>query len=255
MGAALFVFGDAFGQPSRHALIRHLQRDDVAELVPERGFPLEVARRTRLRRVERDHAAETRAQRADHAGQAERPDGEIVVLGEHLDQDGPLRRELVLGRHRAERLVRERDGVFLEDRGFFLAQLDDQIAVANGLELVERVEQAERVERDDIVRVDLERGFERRTRLGLVARAEQLRAEVGERARVVGRQRQRPCASAPPLLRTGSYARRVRRPRGTRRRDSARWPAPWRPRLRTPVACPRRTPAPPACRERRGSTG
>ena len=43
-GALLLVHRDAFGEPARHALVRHLQRDDVRELVPQRRFPLELAR-------------------------------------------------------------------------------------------------------------------------------------------------------------------------------------------------------------------
>src|SRR5207249_7498731 len=41
----LLVHRRAFGEPPRQALIRHLQRDDVRQLVPERRFPLKFARR------------------------------------------------------------------------------------------------------------------------------------------------------------------------------------------------------------------
>ena len=51
----LLPLGDAFGQPARHALIRHLQRDDVAELVPQRRLPEEIADGTS------GHAAASRA--------------------------------------------------------------------------------------------------------------------------------------------------------------------------------------------------
>ena len=44
-----FVHRDAFGEPPRHALPGELQRDHVAELVPERRLPVEVARRPRFR--------------------------------------------------------------------------------------------------------------------------------------------------------------------------------------------------------------
>ncbi len=165
----------------------------MSELVPQRRFPQEIAGRlARVRRVERHHAAEARAERADHPGQSERAHGEVVVLGKHLDQNRALRLELILRRHRLQRLVRESDDVFLQDRRFVLVQPHDEIAVADGLELVERIEQAEQVEGDDVVRVDRERGVEGRARGGLVAGAQQLRAEVGERTRIARRQNQRP---------------------------------------------------------------
>ena len=65
----------------------------MRELVPERGAPVELTRRAGLGRVHGDDATETGAERADHAWQAERPDGEVVVPWEHLDEDRPGRRE------------------------------------------------------------------------------------------------------------------------------------------------------------------
>src|SRR5256885_16435272 len=70
---------DALGEPARHALIRHLQRDDVAELVPEGRFPEEVPRRPSFdtRRIERDDPAEARAERANHARRSEEHTSEL----------------------------------------------------------------------------------------------------------------------------------------------------------------------------------
>ena len=113
--AALFVDRNAFGQPARDALLRHLQRDDVRELVPQRRLPGEVARRLGARRVHADDAAEARAERADQAGQAEVADREVVVDRKDLDEDRPLRRELVGRGQLLERLVRQRDGVLAKD--------------------------------------------------------------------------------------------------------------------------------------------
>ena len=127
----------------------------MAELVPQRGLPQEVAGLlTRARRVERHDAAETGAKRADHAGKPDGPHREVVVLREHLDQNRALRRVLVPLRHRLECFVRERDDVFLEDRRFILVQPDDEVAVADRLELVQRIEHLEHVERRDVVRID-----------------------------------------------------------------------------------------------------
>ena len=109
---------DAFGQPARHALVRQLQRDHVRELVPQRRAPVELAGRARLGRVERDDAAEAGAERADHAGQAERAHREVVVPREHLDQDRPVRREVPALGERGQRLARQRRHVFAHHRRF-----------------------------------------------------------------------------------------------------------------------------------------
>ena len=84
------VDGNPFGQPARDPLLRHLQRDDVRELVPERGLPAERSRRPRSRRVERHDATEAGAERADHPGQTEVADGEVVVVGKISTRIGPV---------------------------------------------------------------------------------------------------------------------------------------------------------------------
>ena len=189
--ALLLVLRDAFGEPPRHALVRHLQRDHVPELVPQRRFPLEIARRARLRRVHRDDAAEADAEGADHAGQAERAHGEVVVAREDLDENRTARRELVARRHRVERLVREGDRVLLQHRRLVLVHAQDQIAVAHGDELIEAIHHLQEVVGERVVRVGLERRLERRARARLVARAQQLDAEIGERAVVLRVERER----------------------------------------------------------------
>ena len=87
----------------------------------------------------------------------------------------------------------------------------DDVAVAHGDELVQRVEHRQQVERDLVVRIVLERGFERGARLGFVAGAQQMGAEIGERARIaVERQtfaRQRHRLVEPVVVR-GQLARR-----------------------------------------------
>ena len=93
--AAFFVDRDALGQPARHALIRHLQCDDVRELVPERRLPRERPGRLGLRRVHAHDAPEAGAERADEAGETEVADREVVVDRKNLDEDWPFGRELV----------------------------------------------------------------------------------------------------------------------------------------------------------------
>ena len=44
---ALFINREAFGEPSRNLMIRHLQRDDVHEFMPERAAPIERVRLAR----------------------------------------------------------------------------------------------------------------------------------------------------------------------------------------------------------------
>ena len=67
----LLELGDAFGEPPGNPLVRHLHRDDVRQLVPERRLPQELSRRLRLRRIERHDAAEAGAEGADHARQTD----------------------------------------------------------------------------------------------------------------------------------------------------------------------------------------
>jgi hypothetical protein len=86
--ALLFELRDAFAEPPRHAVARHLQGDDMRHLVPERRFPAELARRPRAWRIKRHDTSETRAERAEETWKAERAHGEVVVLREHLDEDG-----------------------------------------------------------------------------------------------------------------------------------------------------------------------
>ncbi len=184
----LLELRNPFREPARDALVRHLNRDDVGELVPEGRFPLELAG-SRFRRVERHDTAETDTERVEHARQAGDSHREVVVLGKELDEDRSLRRELVARREAVERLMRERNRVLLQQRGLVLLELEDQIAVADGDELVERVQQVEHVLGRLVIRIELERGFERLPRAGLVAGAEQVRAEIGQR-------RARPAAAA-----------------------------------------------------------
>jgi len=59
-----------------------------------------------------------------------------------------------------------------------------------GDELVEHVHHAEQVECDPVERIDLERRLERRARGGLVSGSQQVRAEIGERPRILRIERQ-----------------------------------------------------------------
>ena len=184
VGAALLEHRGAFGEPARHALVRQLQGDDVGELVPQRRRPVERAGRARPGRVEGHDAAEAGAERADHAGQAERADGEIVVAREHLDQHGPARRDVVALAEIGERLARQLLDRVAHQRQLLRVDLQDQIADGDRLETVERVEHRQRVVGDDVERVAAERRVERRARRGFVAGAQQVHPERGLRARI-----------------------------------------------------------------------
>ena len=81
--------------------------------------------------------AEAGAERADHAGQAERAHGEVVVLREHLDQDRPARRDAValateLGERLARQLHRPAPASARTSSG---CSLSDQVVVGDRLEL------------------------------------------------------------------------------------------------------------------------
>ena len=126
----LFVLRDAFGQPARHALVGHLQRDDVRQLVPQRRLPLELAGG----RAFGESIVTTRPKQAPSApimpGQPDVPDGEVVVLREDLDEDRPLRRELVALRQRVERLRASGTAYSRITRRLVWMQADDEVAVA-----------------------------------------------------------------------------------------------------------------------------
>jgi hypothetical protein len=69
--------------------------------------------------------------------------------------------------------------LFLQHGHFVFAEAEHEVAVADRLELVEGIHQPEQIERDDIEGIDGKRRVERRARGGLVARAQQMDAEVG----------------------------------------------------------------------------
>ena len=136
----LLVDGDSLGQPARDSLLRHLKRDDVGELVPQRGLPAERARGPRPRGIERHNATEARAERANHAGQPQVTNGEVVVVREDLHENRAGRCELVAGRQCRERVLRERNGIFAEDWRLVAMHFQDEIAIANGDELIQLVQ-------------------------------------------------------------------------------------------------------------------
>ena len=98
---------------------------------------------------------------------------------------GPTGRELVLLRKGGQGARDDRQRVGLQDVGLLRVEAHERGAVRERLEPVERVEQAQQVERDDVVRIGLERALEHLSRPGLVARAQQVHAQVRLRARVV----------------------------------------------------------------------
>ena len=156
----------------------------MRHFVPERRFPLELARRPGFRGIHRDHAPEADAERAGHAGQPERSDGEVVVLRKNLDQDRALDGETVARGDGLERLPRDPHRVVTEHRRLVLVHLqDDVVARLDRHELVERVHHLQQVERDHVEGIGLERRLERNARGGLITRSEQVQAEVSERPR------------------------------------------------------------------------
>src|SRR6185503_8012118 len=125
LASMFFVDRDALCQPPRYAVLRHLQRVDVRELVPQRGLPAELAGFARRGRVHHHDLAETCAQRALEAGEAHRPYGKVVVLLKDFDEDRTLRREAIAGGECLTRLLGEWNRVGAKDRGFVLRKLED----------------------------------------------------------------------------------------------------------------------------------
>ena len=234
--ALLLVDRDAFGQPARHALIRHLQRDDVRQLVPQRRFPLELAGRPR---VAANPSSTTRPKQAPSApimpGRPSVAHGEVVVLREDLDEDRPLRRELVSRRQRLRApgaRAASRTPAAPALRPCCMRTTRSPSRTVD--ELVERVHHLEQVV-GDACRTDrrlneassaVRAPGSSPVRSRCMPRSAESRGVRADRAPARG-------ASAPPLRRTDSCARPARRRRGTPRRSAARSPAPWRLRLRT----------------------
>jgi len=178
-----FPHRNALGEPTGHALIGHLQRDDVRELVPQRGLPRELAWWSRLRRIERDHAAEAGAERADHAGQPEIAYREVIVYRKDLDENRPLRRELVLRAEHLQRVARQRQRVLPQHRCLVGMHLDGHVAVFDLREAVELIEQHQQVVGHAVETVRVEGLLECGSRRGFIARSQEVHPEVAERLR------------------------------------------------------------------------
>ena len=179
----------------------------MRHLVPQRRRPTELPWRTRGRRIERDDAPEAGAERTDEARQPDRADREVVVFGEHLDENRARRFELVPLGKRVQRLPREQHDMLTHDARFVRVQADDEVAVTDRLERVDRVEHREQVEGDDVERIGLERRLERPPRIGFVAGAQQVHAQVGIR----------PCAGLVDLERSSGQLDRLVKPVVARR--------------------------------------
>ncbi len=160
--------------------------------------------------VHRDEIAESHAEQPD-AGQARRAHGEIVVLGIQLDDDGLFELEPVARRIRLDGLVHEIEHVGLEHGGFVVLQpQDDAVVVRSELvvrawpqacriagallgrqvraddEIVEAVDEPQRVDDRRAVRVAAVRDREMLLRFGDFVLAQQIDAELGM-CRVKGR--------------------------------------------------------------------
>ena len=148
----LFVHRDAFSEPPRHPLVRHLERDHVRQLVPQRRFPLNSPGG----RACGESIVTTRPKHAPSApiipGSADVANGEVVVLREDLDQDRTLRRELVpLDHRRPSPRARARAPESWITGASSLSMRMNEVAVADGDELVQRVHHLEQVVGHDVV--------------------------------------------------------------------------------------------------------
>ena len=84
VGLPLFVDRDAFAQPARHLVLRHLQRYDVTELMPENRLPIGRMSRLRGRTVGCDHWPEANAQVPGIPRHAEGAHTEIFLVWKNL---------------------------------------------------------------------------------------------------------------------------------------------------------------------------
>jgi hypothetical protein len=164
------VLGEPLGEPSRHVVLRQLDREDVPELVPEDVPPIE---RLALRAHGRDDVAEADPLDAD-VRKAARADAEVLAVEVELDGNGGGRREHVVHLHRAPCLSEHARHVALEDGllAFGVADLEDALLLARiGLRDPPPVQHLERVVDADVEVVALPGLLERLHAFRLVAGA------------------------------------------------------------------------------------
>ena len=178
VGPALLLLPhrNALRQPARDAVARHLQGDDMGELVPGDFLPIGAER---VRRDQRDHLAETDPHQRADVGQAHRARGEVLGILENLDQHRILRLEIPFGDQRVPGFFQQRREVRPEDLGVAGRHAHEKMLALQRGVLFQRVEHREQVRGNHIERVVLEAGFEAGAAFGLLAEADQIAAEHG----------------------------------------------------------------------------
>ncbi len=184
-GGPLLEHRQALAQPARHAIARHRQREHMRHLVPQRAAPVEVTALAARRAVHGDHIAEGHAQQAD-ARQACGAHGEIIVVGIDLDGDR-LRRACS---HSASRRWPRSRAPAVPHRAAAppiptccSCRFSGGCATCDDFELLEAVEQTQRIDGGGAERVTLIGLDQVRARLGHVAQSHQVEPQLALRRR------------------------------------------------------------------------
>ena len=187
-GETRLVDGDTLRQPAGDAVARLLQVGDVDVLVPERLAPVERPLRPGLWRVGHHHFPEAHpeeAARPRHAGDTHH---EVVVIRQDLDEHGSCRLETVPRRDRPVGLFEQVQGHLAVNGVFLPVYLQRETAALTRLEILEGIEQLQRIVRAGIEGVPVERLLQHPPSIRHLADPGQVdpQPRIGRRERGVG---------------------------------------------------------------------
>ncbi len=86
-GLSLLVHGEPFGEPTRHAMLRCREDEDVAHLVTQRARPVKVTGLAPRRTVHGEHVPKGHAERPE-TRHSQGPDREVLVIRVNLHLHG-----------------------------------------------------------------------------------------------------------------------------------------------------------------------
>ena len=178
-----FVLGQPLREPARDAVLRELDREDVAEFVPEHLLPVCLAAGGRHRGDQLAKAGPLRLE----PRQADGPHRVMLALGEELDGDRVPGREAVFLAVEVPRLLHEWRDVMREDRRLLLVHQEAEVAAGDRDILLRDhlLEEGEEVVVHHVEGIAVPCLAERRQALLLQAQAQVAAAERYQRALVV----------------------------------------------------------------------
>ncbi len=123
----------------------------MTELVPQNASPIRWAFALRCRAVCCDHAAKTNPQKTSAAGQSERADRKILLLGKDFDDDRRVGCHVILFAQHLAGFAEQFDDIVTVDRSFTRIHPDVDIVGFDGAEFADAIVQGDQVMRDHIV--------------------------------------------------------------------------------------------------------